>query len=558
MNNKYTYLIIILLIVANFVAFGRIAGNDFICFDDTGYITDNYFIKSGINSKSIRWAFTAVVEKNWVPLTIISHMLDWKLFGANPSGHHIISLLLHIGSVIFLFLFLNKTTNNIWSSAFAAAFFALHPLRVESVAWASERKDVLSLFFGMASLYAYAFYVQKNNFYRYIICLFLFCLSLLSKSMMVTLPFVFLIIDYWPLGRWDNVLMEKKQVFHSAGRLIKEKTPFFLLSILLSIITFLAQYKAGTTYPSFLSRISNAVVAYVIYLGKTFRPVDLTLSYYHVDFRLWHILFSGFILIGITFVVLYTVRKWPFLFVGWFWFLGTLIPVIGIVPTNALVTDHYTYLPSIGIAIMLSWGGAFLFRRKKIRGTILFTFSAAILFSLAILTWIQCGYWKNSIELFRHAVMVTENNYMAHDKLGVAYKNKGEIARALYHHNQALLINPYYANAYNNRGIIYLKECQYQKALDDFNRAITLNLNFANAYNNRGVLYDYVNNNQLAIRDYSKAISLKKNFAEAYKNRACVYFKLGNLTSGCEDAKKACALKECQILEMVKAQGYCR
>jgi len=220
-SRNYSRLIVILLIAASSVAFSRIAGNDFINFDDISYITGNNYIQSGFNSESIKWASTAIVDGNWHPLTMISHMLDWSLFGANASGHHLVSLFLHIGSVIFLFLFFNKTTNGIWPSAFAAAFFAIHPLRVESVAWAAERKDVLSMFFGMACFYAYALYVEKSRLSRYFLCLILYALSLMSKPMLVTLPFLLILLDYWPMGRLGSRKIAKiegtaiRQVPHS-------------------------------------------------------------------------------------------------------------------------------------------------------------------------------------------------------------------------------------------------------------------------------------------------------------------------------------------------------
>jgi protein O-mannosyl-transferase len=243
MNKKYTYLIIILLIIASCAAFGRIAGNDFINLDDDLYITDNINIHSGINLKNIKWTFKAVVAGNWHPLTLISHMLDWSMFGANAGAHHIVSLLFHIGAVIFLFLFLYKTTDSIWPAAFAAAFFAVHPLRVESVAWASERKDVLSMFFGMATLYAYAFYAESRKLSRYFICLILFAIALMSKPVMVTLPFVLMLLDYWPLERWQKAMNEQGKAFHSEVGLIWEKIPFIFLTIVSSIVTLLAQIK---------------------------------------------------------------------------------------------------------------------------------------------------------------------------------------------------------------------------------------------------------------------------------------------------------------------------
>ena len=329
MNKKHTYIVTIFLIVACCVAFGRIIGNDFINFDDPRLITENSHVQNGLNSESIKWALTDSHLEYWHPLTWLSIILNWQLFGANASGHHLVSLLLHIGAVLFLFLFLNKATKNIWPSAFAAAFFALHPLRVESVAWASELKDVLSMFFGMATLYAYAYYVENPRVSKYLLCLILFASSLMSKPMMVTMPFVLLLIDYWPLGRWQkkfiqvnipavadqktglkeikwrevDPLMDQKvasmvkSTSSAMITLIGEKVPFFLLSIISSVMLIGQLWTDGQMISlqqiAFSERIMNALISYVSYLGKTFWPVDLAVFYpYNRSIELWQVLGS--------------------------------------------------------------------------------------------------------------------------------------------------------------------------------------------------------------------------------------------------------------------------
>jgi protein O-mannosyl-transferase len=594
MKKKYTYPIIIFLIFASCVAFGRITGNDFINFDDNAYITANNHIKSGINSESIKWAFKSVVVNNWVPLAIISHILDWSLFGANASGHHVVSLLLHIGAVIFLFLFLYKTTNNIWSALFAVAFFALHPLRVESVAWASERKDVLSMFFGMASLYSYALYTENSKLPQYCLCLMLFVLSLMSKSMLLTLPFIFLLLDYWPLERWQKAItapIENRS--HMMGRIIWEKIPFILLMIFSGMITILVQYGTSQIYTPFFTRIFNTSIVYVTYLKNTFWPVDLALFYLSVDsFPPWQILVSCFILSGVTVVVIYAFKKMPFLFVGWCWYLGTLIPVIGLIPTNALTADHYTYLPSIGIAIMLAWGIPSLIKSEGTRKKILFPAGIGVTIILTVLTWRQCGYWKNSIELWNHAVKVTENNSLAYSNLASALVDAGRIEDALDNYNRAILIRPDVARFYRDRGEIYAKLGQYNRAIEDYNEAIRIRPDVAELYSDRGTTHGEFGQFQIAIEDFNKAISVNTNYVDAYFNRGTVYAKLGqykravddfnktinmkpdyalayhsrgvayllqgNNQYGCRDAQKVCALGDCQLLEFAKGKGYCR
>jgi protein O-mannosyl-transferase len=599
MKKNYTYLIIIFIIVASYAAFGRIAVNDFINWDDTGYITENYHVQSGISLQNIKWAFTAVMMSNWHPLTWLSHTLDWSLYGDNPSGHHLVSLLLHIGAAIFLFLFLYKATKNVWPSVFAAALFALHPLRVESVAWVAERKDVLSMFFGLASIFVYAFYAENNKLSKYLFCLILFILSLMSKPILVTLPFVLLLLDYWPLGRWQKALSSPAENRpYSAGRLILEKTPFFLLTIASSIVTYWAQNKdSSVTSPGVLpivTQVANASVSYVAYLEKTFWPFNLAVFYpYEFHLTLGEISTSGFILIIITAVVLYYIKNLPFLFTGWFWYLGTLIPVIGLVQVGRqAMADRYTYLPSIGIAIMLSWSIPLLFPREDIRKKILFPAGIVVLVILSFLTWQQCGYWKNSATLFNHALRMTKDNYIAYNCYGLALFEEGKIEQAIDYYNQAIRISPDYADAFNNKGTAYSKLGRYQRAIEDYNQAIRLKQNsawyyynrglannklglyqraiedynqairitpdYAEAFNNKGTVYGELGRYQLAIESFNKAIALKQDYVEAYSNRGFTYLLQDNNKLGCPDAQKACALRNCKTLEWAKRKGSCR
>lgn len=599
--NKKNALIVIVLIVACCIAFGRIAGNDFINFDDQGYITENDNIKSGFNVESIKWAFTAIVVSNWHPLTLISHMLDWSLFGANAGGHHLISLILHIASVIFLFLFLNKTTNNFWPSLFAAAFFALHPLRVESVAWAAERKDVLSMFFGTACLLMYAFYVEKQKALHYIACLILFTLGLMSKPMLVTLPFAMMLLDYWPLERWQKALAGNDPKTISITGLVLEKIPFLLLTIISGIITLWAQSNGAVASPDilpFTTRLSNAMVSFIAYLGKIFLPINLAVYYpYNFFIPVYQVLLSGLLLALTTAAVICAIKKMPFLFVGWFWYLGTLIPVIGLVQVGTqAMADRYTYLPSIGIAIVLAWGVPRLINNKRIREKILWTAAAIMLMILAILTWQQCGYWKNSETLFNHTLHVTKDNFVAHGRLASYMEDKGNLNLAIYHYNKAInikaqpplsyagkylargsvydklamqeqaltdynkavTIKPDFAEGYYARGTFYGKSGQYQLAINDLTKAITLKPDYVDAYNNRGIVLNQMSLFQQAIGDFNKSIQLKPGYANAFNNRAFSYLNLGNIKSGCSDAGKACDLGNCKMLEWAQSKGLCR
>lgn len=600
MRQKYHYSIIItFLIIASCAAFGRIAGNDFIISsDDRIYITANHYIQSGYSAESIRWAFTTTCLGNWHPLTLISHILDWKLFGANPSGHHLVNLLLHIGAVIFLFLFLHKTTHNIWSSAFAAAFFALHPLRVESVAYAAERKDVLSMFFGIASIYVYAFYSENSKFSQYLLCLMLFTLALMSKPMLVTLPFVLMLLDYWPLGRWQKAMDDTAgNRFKEVIKLIGEKIPFVGLTIAASILAFWAQKSIHAVISlnalPFLKRITNAMVSYAAYLGKTLWPVNLSLFYpYYSSLPSWKVLTAILVLAVMTLVVLYYIKKLPFLFTGWFWYLGTFIPVIGLVQLGELaMADRYTYLPSVGIAMMLAWGIPSLIKSDMVCRKILLPLGIVVNICLSVLTWQQCGYWKNDIVLWGHSLNVTKYNHLAALNLGVALNQKGKTSEAINVYTMAINHHPNISEFYYNRGNVYADRGQYQNAIEDYSRAISLDPKNAYAYINRGSVYNELGQYHKAIRDFDKIISfqsdaityfnrgnsysglgqyqraienfnqailLKPNFAVAYGNRGTAYFHQGRNELGCRDAKKACEWGHCRLLDFAESKGYCR
>ncbi len=565
MRQRYKYLIILLLVAASLMAFGRVAGNGFIALDDPEHITENRHIQTGFSGENIAWAFTAVVNGHWHPMTMLSHALDWSLFGANPAGHHVVNLILHMGAVIFLFLFLNKTTGNVWSAAFAAAFFALHPLRVESVAWATLRKDTLSLFLGMACIYSYACYAKELKISGYLLCLILFALALMSKPMLVTLPFVLLLLDIWPLKRCRSALfVEGQSRFDANWNLLREKIPFIFLAVISCVITVWAQNIARLIVPlnniSFFERVQNAAIAYISYLGKIFWPVDLAVMYpYKFSFPLWQVWGAFFIVIGITIIVVCKIRKLPFLFVGWIWYLGTLVPVIGLVQVGGqAIADRYTYLPSIGIALMLAWGMPHLFSSQDIRKKILFPAGLAVLVLASVLTWQQCAYWKNGITLFSHTLQTTNNNYFAYYFRGLDYDKLNQHQLAINDFNQAIHLNPNYSFVFYNRGMTYSKLGSYQRAIEDFNEAIRLNPDYAEFYNIRGYTYSKLGRYQDTLADYSEVIRRKPHDANAYLNRGLAYLDYGKNEPGCLDLKKACDLGICDYLEIAQNERHCR
>jgi lipoprotein NlpI len=486
-------------------------------------------------------------------------------------------------------------TGSVWRSAFVAALFALHPLHVESVAWVTKRKDVLSAFFWMLTLCLYVFYTEKPDTKKYLLVFFSFFLALMSKPMVVSLPIVMILLDYWPLGRLR--LQEDKTNF--VLKQLSEKIPFFVLSAIFSVITLYAKSSGkplSEEYDIFplVYRLANVPFSFVAYLEKIFWPRDLAV-YYPFSFKIpvWQVLGSIFLIIFISVAVIKVMKQLPYLFVGWIWYIMTVLPVIGIIQISSrAMSDNYTYLPSIGIFIMLAWGIPLLLPNENIRKKILFPISVAILIFLTILSWQQCGYWKNSIELWNHALRVTKDNHIAHTNLarflaengekekaidhfskvifmkpkfaysyynrGVCYCELGQCNLAISDFSVAIRLKPDYFLAYNNRGIAYAEIGQYQRAIKDFNYAIRLNPDYSDNYYNRGCAYNKLGQCQLAIKDFSDAIRLNPNSVECYNNRGLTYFIQSNKQLGCYDAQKACELGDCKLLGYAKIKKFCR
>jgi protein O-mannosyl-transferase len=553
-KKKQSLIIYILLILATLAVFWQLNQYGFINFDDNVYVTENFHIQSGITPDGFRWAFSTIHAEFWHPLTWLSLMFDYQLHGLNAGGYHITNLIFHILSALLLFWLFNRMTGAVWKSAFVAAFFALHPLHVESVAWISERKDVLSAFFWMLTLCLYVYYTEKPVIRRYLLVLFAFLCALMSKPMVVTLPVIMILLDYWPLKRFES------QKGNWVLWQLKEKIHFFILSAVFSIITLFAQHNPSANGFSLISRLANAPVSFVTYLEKTFLPHDLAVFYpFNAQIPIWQVLGTSLLIIIISMIVIVMIKRLPYLFAGWLWYAITLAPVIGIIQVGDFaMADRYTYIPSIGIAVMLAWGIPSLIKSEDMRKMILLPVGIAMIAVLAVLTWQQCGYWENSIKLFNHALNLTRDNYLAHNNIATSLAKEGKIKEAFYHYNEAIRIKPHYPDAYNNRGIVYGGLGQYQRALEDFNEAIRIKSNYAEAYNNRGFTYYNIGQYQRAGEDYNKAIMLKPDYTNAYINRVMLYINHGNKELGCYDAQKACDLGNCKTLAAAKARGYCR
>ena len=559
-NSKERILIIYVLLAAVTLAvFWPVNQYGFV-YDDVVYVTQNRNIQSGITLDGMRWAFSTRYADLWHPLTWLSLMLDYEFYGLHAGGYHVTNLTLHILSTLLLFWLFHRMTGALWRSAFVAAFFALHPLHVESVAWVSERKDVLSAFFWMLTLCLYVFYTEKQSIKRYLLVVFSFVLALLSKPMVVTLPLIMILLDFWPLKRFENQNRLSDMIVWQ----LREKLPLIVLSAVLVAFTLYIPNEQQTFEKSFsvMSRLANAPVAFVTYLVKTFWPHAMAAFYpFPAQILLWQSIGAFLLIIVITLAVAVTIKRLPFLIVGWAWYAIVITPVIGIIQISAYpyaMADRYHYLPSIGLAVMFAWGIPLLMKNRQTGKKILFPAGAVFFSGLAFLSWNQCSYWENSAILWKHALEVTENNYRAHGNLGLARFDEGEYDQALDHYNKAVSIEPDDVYSYNNRGIIYGKRGEYQQAIDDFNHALRIVPSFANAYNNRGYSYYKLGQYPRAIEDYGQAIRFKPDYAEAYVNRGVLYLKQKHIMPGCHDLRKACALGNCRTWESAKGMGLCR
>jgi hypothetical protein len=482
-----------LLMVAILVLYWRVINYEFVNYDDDLYITENLYVQKGVTWEGTKWAFSFNNVVYFHPLSWLSHMLDVQLFGMAPGLHHLTSVLFHIANTILLYLFFNRMTGAAWRSALVAMLFAVHPINVESVAWVAERKSVLSAFFWMLTMYSYIRYVEQPGVLRYLWILIFFSLGLMGKPMLVTLPFVLLLLDFWPLDRINlQTHRNTDQGKANAGilaifqtnirnRFILEKIPLFAVSLVAIFISSIAVERLGITlsYESkpISLRLSNAVVSYFKYLAKIFWPSDLTFLYpYPRTLPTLQIIGSALILICITTGVLMKLRKAPFLGVGWFWYLGTLIPVTGLIQAGfwPAMADRFAYLPTIGIFIIVVWGISGLVKNWRFEKKLLSAAAVVTTIMLMTATWVQLGFWRNSNVLFKHALEVTENNYLVHNNLGNIYFRQGELDKAIHHYSESLRINPSFALAHNNLGAAMLRSGKIEEAIFHFRQAIIL------------------------------------------------------------------------------------
>ena len=474
--------------------FGQTRHYEFINYDDAAYVYRNPAVTQGLTWRAIIGVFTHDNRLGgWFPVTDLSHMLDWQLYGSNAGGHHLTNVLLHAATAILLFLALQQMTRSLWPCAFVAAVFAIHPLRVESVAWVVERKDVLSGFFFMLTLLAYTPYATHKAgqaSWFYVLSLILFALGLLSKTMLVTLPLILLLLDYWPLGRVPSDKQPKAKLA-ALGFLLLEKLPFFLLSAGAAAATLLTQKNAVSLAQGLTHRwrIGNALLAYCDYLGHMLYPVNLALGYPAPGANLpaWNVGLSAVLLIIISAGAVVGRRKNPYLLVGWLWYLVMLLPVIDIMQAGQNArADRYTYLPQIGLYIMIAWGLIELTRRRRYHRVVLGLGAGAILSSLLAGAYIQTGYWRNSESLWRHTLACTSENYFADNYLGNALIGREQWGEAVPYLERALAIKPDYAEAHLNLGVALANQGKPDEAIQQFEWALKLNPNSVEACYNLG------------------------------------------------------------------------
>jgi len=538
---KYCDLLIgMFLTVVILIAYWQIQYFDLIDYDDISYIIKNRHVRSGLSREGFIWAMTDIHTGYWHPLTWLSHMLDYQLFRSNAGGHHWTNLIFHMANAILLYILLKRITGDIWKSAFVAALFAVHPLNVESVAWVAERKNVLSTFFWLMAMWAYAFYVEHPAWYRYVLVLLAFMLGLMAKPMLVTLPFVLLLLDYWPMRRltsWQDI-----------NRLVLEKIPLFIMTLIMSVFTFLATRHEGAVISFDVltpgDRVSHALVSYVKYLGKIFWPANLAVFYpYSREFDLFQIAGAAAILLLISFLAILLSRRYPYALVGWLWYLGTLVPVIGFIQAgDQAMADRYMYVPGIGLFIIIAWGVSDIFKKWPKKNVMSILSAGAILSVLIICTIHQAKVWRNSVTLFQHTLKVTHNNALAHNNLGVALLNQGKSNDAEKHFSMAIQIKRDYPAAHNNMGLALASQGKINEAISYYRSALRIKSNDDKARNNLGTALARMGRYDEAEGQFQEALKINPENADAYNNIGSALARQGKVVESLGYFEKALQL----------------
>jgi tetratricopeptide (TPR) repeat protein len=538
---KRTVVLCLVLVAATLAVYNPVNRNAFVNFDDDHYITGNPHVLAGLNWETVKWAFTNYYEANWHPLTWISHALDVQLFGLNPVGHHYTNVVLHALSAVVLFLLLQSATGFTWRSLMVAALFALHPVNVESVAWASERKNVLSMLFLLLALRAYAWYARRSATGRYALVAGLFACGLMSKPQVITLPFLLLLWDYWPLKRYAAAAGGQ---IARAWALLLEKAPLFVMSLISAVVTMQAQKAGGAIHSAiiypFHLRLENAIVSYLRYLGKAFWPTQLSPLYPHpLDLlRFWQVIASAVFLFVVTTLVIRN-RHHGYLVTGWFWFLGALVPMIGLVQVGEqAMADRYAYLPFVGLFVMVCWGVSEWAETRELSAAWLAIPAVAVILALSVLTYRQIGYWRDSETLWSYALRVTSvRSYKAHFNLAITYDAEGRYDDAVQQFRQAIDPRDDDPRIHLGLGVYDQRHGHAHEAIEEFQTALRLSPNkamSAEAFSNLGSAYQQ-------LHDYARA---RENFAAALQldpHKAAAMVGLGMLAQKSGDVDGAIA-----------------
>lgn len=548
-TSRYTNEIVVSLILSLMilVCYQPVSDYGFINYDDPLYVTDNEHVQAGMTMEGLVWAFRDMKSSsNWHPLTWLSHMIDWQLFRANAGGHHWTNVVFHLVNTLLLFYVLRLMTGTFWRSACVAALFAVHPLNVESVAWVAERKNVLSTCLGLLTLLLYVFYIRKPGWKRYLPVLAAFALGLMAKPMLVTFPFLMLLLDLWPMRRFPmHPLAGDARRFKEGSQqgpilpislsgLLLEKIPLILLSVPSIAATLLAAERGGALksldhFPLAV-RLGNSLNAYTAYIRKFFWPQDLAVFYPHPGILpLWQTTGAALLIAAVTVVVLIRLKKCPYLSVGWFWFLGTLVPVIGLVQVGLqAMADHYLYFPLIGLLILVVWGAADLCWRAAAGRAVLIFLLMSLILAASFGTRQQLRYWQNSRMLFEHALAVTGGNPVAYSNLAHALFEEGNWKGAEANYRAAIRSDPKFANAYANLGAVLARQGRIDEAVGEYRKALAFNPRHADAHYHLGLAMENQAMFSDADRHYEAAQREKPNHVEAIRQRGMLAMKAGN------------------------------
>ncbi len=565
---KRTLLLALLLLFATIAVYCPVHNHPFVNYDDEGYVVKNAAIQSGLNWHTVSWAFTTYHESNWHPLTWLSHALDYQLFGANPAGYHDINLLFHVLNALLLFLLLRSATGSDGRSFMVAALFALHPLNVESVAWIAERKTLLSMSFFLLAMGAYRRYVSKPAVGRYGMVAALFALGLMAKPQIVTFPFVLLLWDYWPLRRMTLGAADAAETPSLPPRnfwwLLREKLPLIVLAAASSVITMRAQ-RAGGAVASLMQhplsvRLENAIVSYVRYVARVFWPSRLAPLYPYPAhaFAALQVL-GATLLLSIVTVLVVRYRRRPYLLVGWLWFLGTMIPMIGLVQVGSqAMADRYFYLPCVGLFLMMCWGIADWAKQRRLPPAFLPVASAIVLFALGVATRKQLNYWDDNLTLWSHTIAVTSGNYIAQDNLGAALLDLGETDAAMEHFQAAIAIAPSDPTSLFKSAMYEQQKKNYPAALDRYNTLLRTTENTAlraTILTNMGYAYRGLGDKQQAQTSWQRAVELDSESPRAWIGLGILAQESADLTAAINNYSQSVKLQPSDVGYLLLAQA---